>query len=566
VVLSAEALLDRYGPEILAGKEIQVCLIVCGAGLRELKSALDGRQIPAPLMGKVFAGCLFHSFDQSTESLRALEGFFNGAKIAGLKFSSGFSRYGVSDQHPEMCGALSGLSFCSTERALGCGVQFELLEGAAETIISIDEASLLTRVRHQFGEVFIASSTEILDLEELTSKNIDFRACFSKVVPILLALRHLFRGSCWAPEVHYANIVIDDPSLWPRYGHLDLEELAAFVDRTGCACTIAMIPWNFRRSNRRVVSLLASRQPRLGLCVHGCNHTGAEFGSHDMARLNGMLAVARRRMDAHQRSTALPYQQVMVFPQGNFSTEAMNCLRTGCFLAAVNTEVADCWRQARVTFQDVLNPAVQRYDQFPLFIRRKPEDGVVNYAVDSFLGKPCLVVLHHDFFKGGMKNLEELVRAFAAFQPLLTWDSLENIVKGCSLSRRDADGRKIVQIFADRANISASKGRGEGLTVVKKKAYDYEISRVEVDDRKVDFSFENGFLKFNLEFPSAQTVSLSIVPAESGVHLVTEDSFAEKVRIAMRRYACDFRDNYLATKSETLLRYAYFVIRAIRKR
>src|SRR5262249_6092387 len=158
-------------------------------------------------------------------------------------------------------------------RPSDCGIEFQLRDGVADAIITIDEASLLTRICKGSRQVFVASSPEILDLQEPASVNVDFRACFCKVVPILIALRHLFRGTCWAAEAHGANIIIDHPPLWMRYGHLDLRELAALGDRTGCACTIAMIPWNYRRSDQRAVSLVANRQARLGVCVHGCNHT-----------------------------------------------------------------------------------------------------------------------------------------------------------------------------------------------------------------------------------------------------------------------------------------------------
>lgn len=563
--LTAAAFLRVHGLDILAGREIQACLIICGEGLRELKSELDKSRVPAPAIGRAFAGSLVHSFDQSPSSLRALEGFFNGAKIAAPKPSSEHLRYRVSDKHPDMCGALSGLSFVSAERAVDCGILFELRDGVADTVISIDEASLLTHVRQGSRELFVAASPEILDLQESTSTNVDFRTCFSRVVPILIALRHLFRGSCWAPEAHYANIIIDDPPLWQRYGHLELRELAALVDRTGCACTIAMIPWNYRRSDRRAVGLVASRQSHLGVCVHGCNHTGAEFGCQDRKRLTEILLTARRRMDAHQQHTGLSYQPVMVFPQGVFSIEAMSCLRTGGYLAAANTEVADCWGQGHVTVGDLLHPAVLCYEGPPLFTRRRPEDGAVNFAVDSFLGKPCLVVLHHDFFKGGIKNLEELVLTFANFHPQLSWTNLENIVNGCALSRREADGRKTVRIFADRALIRVGERQGKHLTVVKRETGNYKISRVEIDDHSVDFSVENGLLKLNLEPRDVGTVSMRIVTAESPAVQVTEDSVGEKARVAMRRYLSEFRDNYPA-KSETLLRCARSVARSLQRR
>src|SRR5271165_49225 len=160
--LTAAALLSRHGLEILSGREIQACLIICGDGLRELKSELNKSQIPAPAIARAFSGSLFHSFDQGPASLRALETFIDGAKIAAPKLSSEYLRYRVSDQYPDMCGALSGLSFVSTERAVDCGIQFELRDGVAETVISVDEASVLTHVHQGSSELFVASSPEIL--------------------------------------------------------------------------------------------------------------------------------------------------------------------------------------------------------------------------------------------------------------------------------------------------------------------------------------------------------------------------------------------------------------------
>jgi hypothetical protein len=266
-------------------------------------------------------------------------------------------------------------------------------------------------------------------------------------------------------------------------------------------------------------------------------------------------------MDTHQQHTGLPYQPVMVFPQGVFSIEAMSSLRTGGYLAAANTEVADCRGRGHLTLQDLLYPAVLCYEGPPLFTRRRPEDGALNFAVDSFLGKPCLVVLHHDFFKGGVKKLEELARTFAKFRPQLSWNNLENIVGRCALSRREADGGKTVRIFADRALITLS----EQLTVVKRETDNNKIHRVEIDDQSVEFSLGDGFLRFNLEPRANRTVAIRIVTAESPVVQVNEDSMREKARIAMRRYLCELRDNYPA-KSETVLRWAHGIARSLQRR
>lgn len=560
-VLSADALLGRYGLAILAGEEIQAALILCGEGLTALRAEVEKSNIPPASIGKAFTGTLIHSLDRSPTCLRAIEDFFDGTNVVARNTSADHLRYRITAKYPEMCGALSGLSFESSEKGVDGCVDFEWRDGLVDTVISIDQASVLTYARHGLRELFVASSGEILDLQESASKNIDFRTCFSKVVPILIALRHLFRGSCWMPEAHYANIVIDDPPLWQRYGHFDLRELAALTDRTGCACTIAMIPWNYQRSHRRAVSMVATRQPRLGVCIHGCNHTGGEFSCQDREKLISMLLTARRRMDEHQQRTNLPHQPVMVFPQGVFSVEAMDSLRSAGYLAAVNTEVADCWGRGDLTLQDLLQAAVLSYKGPPLFIRRRPEDGTVNFAVDSFLGKPCLIVLHHDFFKGGVEKLEELVAALGNFHPKLSWDNLENIVEHCAVRRCETDGRKTVRIFADRAIIRV----GEQLTVIKRETNGNKIRSVNIDGKSVNFWFEDSFLKWNLEPGTDQMVSVKIVTAEDPVIRVTEDSLGEKARVAIRRYLCEFRDSYSA-QSETLRRSARGIARSLQQR
>jgi hypothetical protein len=560
-VLTADALLTKYTTAILAGEEIPASLILCGQDLKALRSEAERRHIPLAAIGKAFRGNLLHSLDGSPACLRTMEDFLGGARVVARKISGRSCHCQISAKHPEICGALSGLSFESSETDVDSGINLEWRDGLADTIVDIDEAALLTYARQDTRELFVASSNEILDLQQRVSNSVDFRTCFSKVVSILIALRHLFRGSCWTPELHQGNIIIDDPPLWPRYGHLELAQLADLTDRTGCACTIAMIPWNYRRSRRRAVELVANRQPRLGVCVHGCDHTAAEFGCQDLGRLMRMLSTAKRRMITHQRSTRLAHQWVMVFPQGIFSTQAMECLRSAGYLAVVNTEVADLWGEGRLTLRDLLEPAICCYDGPPLFSRRRPDAGAINFAVDAFLGKPFLVVLHHDFFKGGVRKLEEVVEGLKSLSPRLIWDNLENIFDRYVVTRRKVDGRKLVRIFGDRAKIQVD----EPLTIVKREKRRNRIWSVYTDGGSVDFRFEEGFLECTLEVPTNRTVSLKILTTGDPVAPATEDSLAEKARIALRRYLCEFRDNYTA-RSEILLRTAHGVARSLQRR
>ena len=42
-----------------------------------------------------------------------------------------------------------------------------------------------------------------------------------------------------------------------------------------------------------------------------------------------------------------------------------------------------------------------RYGDFSIFTRRYAHHGLENFAFDLLLGKACLIVCHHDFFKDG---------------------------------------------------------------------------------------------------------------------------------------------------------------------
>jgi hypothetical protein len=434
-----------------------------------------------------FSVIILHSVHPRRTDSRAIEDALSGTKLSFVEFGSDSKNYSVC-RNSSACGPLSGLTFGPIDRTIDCGLNVLSCDSHVEKLIEIDGAGLLTKIQRGPQSFLISTAGNVIDLDETTNNKIDFRTCFSQVVPLLLALRSAFGDACWRPQHYRANIIIDDPPLWPRYGHLDLRKLAETTDRLRCACTLAMIPWNYRRSKQDIANLFASRVPRLGICYHGCNHTGAEFGSRDEARLTYLAVTARQRMDEHERTTGLACQPVIVFPQGVFSVEAMRHLRSAGYLAAINTEIQDYHTQVSVARSELMQPSLLCYGGFPMFSRRKPEDGIVNFAVDAFLGKPCLVVLHHKFFKAGFSAFEELVQGISSLHPRLAW------TKETDLSQVESRAQGVVERFTNRVRI-------------------------------------NGEAPNDAAIPAAQPF---------------RESLTERLRIAARRYACEFRDNTLS--------------------
>src|SRR5262249_28002294 len=145
--------------------------------------------------------------------------------------------------------------------------------------------------------------------------------------------------TCWQAPATNACVVIDDPPLKPRYGFLSYRELLSAMVQHDFSTNIAFIPWNWRRSRSEVVRMFTENTDRYSLSVHGCDHTGGEFGIPDNHVLAWKANEAKDRMSRHESRTGIRHDHIMVFPQGVFSVPAMNVLRRSGFTAAVNTEV-----------------------------------------------------------------------------------------------------------------------------------------------------------------------------------------------------------------------------------
>src|SRR5213075_541958 len=132
-------------------------------------------------------------------------------------------------------------------------------------------------------------------------------------------------------------------------------------------------------------------------------------------------ALARMRM--HRARSGLGFDEVMVFPQGVFSTAAMKALRASGFLAAVNSTAYPIDAENSIVLRDLLQVAVTRFSNFPLFTRRYP-GSVAELAFDLFLGKPALVVEHHGFFREGYEALAKTVEKLYKIEGRLQWTNL----------------------------------------------------------------------------------------------------------------------------------------------
>jgi len=502
----------------------------------------EGRRFP-----EVFAGyskILVYPFAATAEGLDAL-GDLLGMHVQAVSLPAGSHPCIVSGSR-EQCGPFSGLAFPINTPA---GARVLALDdrASAETIVACDGKDLFTRFRMPGCEVFVTSSADVFDVNEERKTNLAAAESFCGLVLLLFFLRYCGLPF-WRGQTPWANWIIDDPNLTPDYGFLSIRDLATSVLNTNSAVTIAFIPWNHSRISREITRLFQARWPQLAICFHGCDHTASEFAVERPSSASALIALACERMRRLKSATSLGYEKVMVFPQGRFSASAIQALRQSEILAAVNTELIDCRSGGGVRAGELLKPAVTSWSGFPLFLRRPAEEPPENFALDLFLGKPCLIVTHHQYFQKGMGPLMDTVRSLNKLEPGLKWTSLENGISSTYLTRETADQTLEVQSFGVRTEFVTGKSRKILLTKYEPLADEH--CEVSFGGRRIDFARQNGHIAVAAEAPAGKvTIEVALRSAADGHQ--TRQALKYRLAVAARRYLSEFRDNYV-DKSATL--------------
>jgi len=346
--------------------------------------------------------------------------------------------YEISSDSEDICGPFSGLSFISINTAN----DHVLVPGpenlAVRKLISIGGLPNMAAVKRGKTEMLFVASEDTADIDvEIDREPIG--SYFSRLMPHAMALRHIFGEECWCPRKPHASIIVDDPLLRQRYGYLNFETLLRLTEEHDFHTTISFIPQNYKRNSARTIRLFRENPHRLSICFHGNDHTEAEFASTDFVHLNRMLCIAEERMRVHAQVTGLYCDRVMVFPQDNYSMEALDVLKARNFHAAVSSPYCAA-KSGRLTIADLAQPAVLRYRGFPLFIRdfiRSTQSQDI--AFNLFFGKPILIGEHHETFKRP-GSLLDLVQQINSMAPGISWSNLQDVVDSSTLKRRSSDG------------------------------------------------------------------------------------------------------------------------------
>jgi len=463
----------------------------------------------------------------------------------------------VSKQFADLAGPMVGLEVSCRLGEEDAVLMGNISDGnpGIETIISAGGSPVFIRCQHHDGPIFFTASSQMVDIDQPVGPRFyDVKEHFCSVVPLVIFLRSMFPDIMWRPQEHGACLIIDDPLLKRRYGFCDFAKLRDLMRRHQFTTNIAFIPWNWRRTSSAAADFFRSQPELFSISIHGCDHIAEEFGAASLEILNHRAKLAQSRMQNHKERTGIQYDPVMVFPQGVFRSKCPQILKQNGFLSAVNTETVPVDSQnAQTRIRDVWDLAIMSYDDFPIFTRRYASHGLENFAFDLLLGKPCLIVAHHDFFKDGGAGLIDLIERLCSLGSTLRWNQLGKVVRRACRRRTTGVGVEEVEMYGTELCVDNSSDQTIEVTIRKRESQADLVSEILCDEKPLKWSTDLEHLVFCDRILPRSAKHFKVIYRNQTDGRMISRSLRYEVSVAVRRVLSEFRDNYL---SKSLFLYA----------
>ena len=179
-----------------------------------------------------------------------------GGTISVTSGSVNETEWWIADDPAGMCGAMRGLRVHPAAATLNSGDYFVANENIPCALISGANKVALLKATWNDVPVFVSSAT--IDRHSCRTHNSQLRCQGSLLLCGALCLLYQMGIRSQLVECPEASacLVIDDPLLRTRYGFLRFSELLAVMKQVRFSTSIAFIPWNWRRSDPKVVETL----------------------------------------------------------------------------------------------------------------------------------------------------------------------------------------------------------------------------------------------------------------------------------------------------------------------
>ena len=540
------------------------CFVINPAAIRE---CLPSESFPLGLASYLtsrFSFVLIHNLSFDPFAAGIVSTFSKGSLHSLRSIEEVSLSYEISSRDKQVCGAFSGLTFGPVNQTNDRVFAANRDSAMVRTHVAIGGQPFFASIQRERAEVFFLAGANVADLSaDVGGKPL--AEYFSQLMPAAMFIRYAFREQCWRPNQHHATLVIDDPLLRKDYGFLNYERLLALMDKYNFHTSIAFIPFNYRRNSPGIARMFRERPDRLSICFHGNDHTAAEFASKDSGLLNAMLTVAESRMDAHQKETGIRCDQVMVFPQGNFSPDAMVALKAHNFSAAVNSGPYPRGENFGLSLSEFMEPAIFKYGGFSLFLRRYPREiASQDVAFNLFFGKPILIVEHHEIFKDP-ESLTQLVSRINTLAPEIRWSNVQTAVENSYLRRWTKGGTLEVRAYANAGKIENTSRNILRCSVEWTGCGEIPVEKALLDGMPWhDARTDDKGIRLSFDVPPGGSREFSVVYQNNFGLSDANRRVSWKAKAFFRRRLSELRDNHLS-KSPGLLSVAKALQRSLLK-
>lgn len=506
------------------------------AGLRgnvasELVKALDAASTPI----------LFLATDAEVDTQTMLRQMTGGV-VTGL-LEGNAQRVRLFDTVPV------SLETYTYERDSGRAVTLAVQPDKATALMTLDDRPSFVRLGSTKHDRFVWATPDVIHADFNIVVEAQFEGALDRYAPVIIFLRHVFGEYCWHTPLLGAGIIIDDPTISRRYGCVDFRRLLASARRLHYRVTVAFIPWNHWRVRSTAAREFIEGKDCLSVCIHGCDHTEHEFESDDFRDLLQRAQLAMLRMMKLERRTSLQAEAVMVFPQEKFSVSAVRALaETRSFLGIVNTRAVPTAGPAGVTVADLLSPAQDALYGTPIF-KRHYFEGMPEFAMSLFLGRPAIMAAHHDDFREGPAKVERFVEEISGVCRNLIWPSLGDLIGRIHWRRRLTNNVVEIRFFTNRFVYDI---QDEGVTrvrLLRNMSRGAGIEEVRIDGIRTPFVEKDGwiFIETVHTGPGTRNIETSFSAIRSA--RTERRPLRYHLSVTFRRAASEFRDNVIARSS-----------------
>jgi hypothetical protein len=429
-----------------------------------------------------------------------------------------------------------------------CGLRFSTgpsIEPVLEARSAVGSSAVLLRAH---SEVFFVPRMQMFDLSWM-GQRWSLAKAFSSVAPFLLFFAAAVGEYGWHLDGHYANLTIDDAWLRQPFGRLDYFSVLSEMEKHNFHLTLAFVPWNFDRSESKLVELFRAHRDRFSISVHGNNHAHREFGDYTESALTQQVVNIKQavaRMERFQALTGIPYDRFMVFPHGVAPEKTFAVLKMYDFLGTANLDNIPLGSRLPTDPVFMLRPYTVAFADFPSFSRYPVSRNIplLELTVDSFLGNPLLFYGHQNTFESGATAFNVLADTVNRLRPDTRWVSLGEIARHLYLLRRRTDGGFDVKMLANEMDLKNPCDQDAEFHVEREEFYPDAVRSCLVDGA-ASFNRSGNTLTFRLAIP-AHNVRKVRISYHNDLDVSRQDTRKTALYPNILRFLSDFRDLYLS--------------------